>query len=114
MANYHLKARDDALKDWLIYEKAVQSAIVCDIIVICYYKTKRYTKSIDYFKRYFQMQKDGEPKDYEAYNIGCLDALLGNIDEAINWLEIPLDRKKWLDLINADEDFKAMRKNKGD
>jgi tetratricopeptide (TPR) repeat protein len=114
LASYHLGKWEDALRDLLIYIKDYQSADLYDIIAICYYRTREYTKSLAYFKLSFQMHENGEPKDYAAYNIGAVNAILGNVEEAIAWWKIPLehDRKKWLEMINSDKDFDTIRKDK--
>jgi tetratricopeptide (TPR) repeat protein len=114
LASYHLKKWDDALRDFLIYIKYVQNADLYDAIAICYYRTRQYTKSLAYFTTSFQMHENGESKDYAAYNVGAVNAILGNVEETIPWWKIPLehDRKKWLEMINSDKDFDAIRKDK--
>ena len=113
-ANYHLGNWAPALKDLLVYVKENPSATFYDIIAVCYYRCKEYIESLEYFKRSFNLHEDDEFKDYAAYNIGALNAILGNVEQAIFWLTIPIshDKELWIKKIKADKDFDPIRNDK--
>ncbi len=116
VSNYELGNWESALKDLLEYSEEFQKPTVYEYIGIAYYQKKQYPKSIEYFKRSYHLHKEGELKDDAAFNIGALNAILGNVKEAIFWLKIPLghNRQFWLKMIKEDEDkdFEAIRNNK--
>lgn len=66
---------------------------------------------MEYFKQAYDATPDSVEKDEMAYNIGCINALLKNTDEAIKWLQIPVgnNRKPWIKKIKKDKDFDNIR-----
>ncbi len=114
LSNYELKNWTVALKDLLAFSKEHQETFIYDYTGMCYYETNQYLEAIAYFKRAYQLHEDGELKDTAAYNIGAMNALLGNVEEAICWLRIPLEhnRKLWLGKIETDKDFDTIRDDK--
>lgn len=116
LANYELGNFESALKDLLEYSEEFQETFIYEYIGIAYYNNKQYSESIEYLKRSYKLHKEGELKDNAAFSISALYALLGNVEEAISWLKIPLghNRKIWLNKLKEDEDkdFEAIRNNK--
>lgn len=105
-----------AIRDLSIYLKDEKNSIDAnEKISICYYQDKRYSESLPYFKRIYEVLKEGPQKDSAAYSISSLNALMGNVDEAIFWLKIPLGHKyrsQVLEKIKNDKDFDTIRNSK--
>ncbi len=115
IAHYYLENWADAIRDLEVYTEKYPSPTFCDVIAICCYRTRQYSKSLKYFKHAYQLHGNvGLRKDTSAYNAGVLNAVLGNTEKTIYWLKIPLghDRKLWLEKIKNNEDFDAVRNDK--
>lgn len=114
-ANYGLGNYKSAIDDFLImtsleeYRGAIEE--IYSFLAICYYKINEYSKSLEFFKRAYELCEDDEKKDALAYNIGAVNAILKNIDEAIRWLKISFrhNRVYWLEKIKSDKDFDSIR-----
>lgn len=113
LANFKLENWSEALNDLLAYSKEHHETYIYEYIGVCFYKMDQHSNAIAFLKRSFQLHEEGELKDTAAFNVGALNALLGNVDEAISWLKIPLEhnRKLWLEKIQTDKDFDSVRKN---
>jgi tetratricopeptide (TPR) repeat protein len=115
-AHYELGNWATALPDLLEYSKEFQKSFVYEYIGMIYYKNKQYTEAILYFKNSYQLLGEGELKDNAAFSIAAFYSLLGNVEDAISWLKIPLshNKKYWLQMIKDDEDkdFETIRNNK--
>ncbi|MEW6079014.1 MAG: tetratricopeptide repeat protein [Thermodesulfobacteriota bacterium] len=72
-----------------------------------YYQNREYNKSIEYFKRVLELQPDLK-KTY--FNIACLYAKLNDLDMAIHWLQLAVDKgyDNW-DNIKKDPDLNSIR-----
>jgi tetratricopeptide (TPR) repeat protein len=112
-ANYYLKNWEHAIKDLLIYTQKHKSAIFYDILAISYYRIKNYQESLHYYKLSYKLHEDNEMKVTAAYNLGVLSAILGDVQQTIYWLKIPLNHNKnyWLDEIKNNEDFDTIKDN---
>jgi len=117
VANYRLNNCVQAIKDSIAYIEKYPNFLMFNIIGVCYYKSKNYSKAIEYFKQSYKLLEhdieNSKVKEAVSYNIGALNAILGNVSEAIEWLRFPLERDKdlWLEKIKKDKDFDLIREN---
>ncbi len=121
LANYKLDNCQEATTDFEIMYFMEGKGIAIEnksntfdyFLAICYYKLKNYEDSILHFKSFYSTRTDLKEKDSTAYNIAALNALLGQLNESIHWLKIPLehDKKLWLEKIANDRDFDSARQN---
>lgn len=121
LANYKLDNCKEATTDFEIMYSMGKKGIAIEnkndqfdyFLAICYYKLKNYEDSILHFKSFYLTRTDIKEKDSSAYNIAALNALLGNLDQSIHWLKIPIEHNKklWLTKIKNDRDFDNVRQN---
>jgi tetratricopeptide (TPR) repeat protein len=110
-AHYILGNWNAALKDLLVFTRKYPTAVYYDLIAISYYRTQQYSESLEYFRRSYDLHDPGEWKIEAAYNVAVTSAILGNVEETVLCLRIPLenDRKRWLSEIEKNDDFDAIR-----
>lgn len=112
-ANYKLGNWSAASRDLLESNNEFGDNSNLNLIAICYYNLNEYQESLEYFKQSYETSPDQELKTADAYNIAALSSMLGNTQDVLMWLKIPLenDKKLWLEKVNTDHDFDIIRDN---
>lgn len=113
-ANYYFENWKEALDDLLLISDRNQSPTFFSFIARCYYKLGDLNNALVYKKRSFELFEENDIlKDDAAYGIAVINALMGNVDEVIKWLERPIKRDRNYILIEIDnnEDFDGIRNN---
>ncbi len=113
LASFKLGKWQDALKDLLAYARDNPDPSVYEAIGISYYERQNKMAALDYFNKAYGVFQEKDCKITVAYNIAAVNASMGNLQNAVRWLKLPLknDPSSYLEEIANDRDFDPVRHN---
>lgn len=113
-ANTLLGNYDEALKYfYLTLKEDDKNTYVWEYMGVCYYHFKEYEKSIEFLKKAYTT-RDLSDKATMAFSLASVYAIMGDIDNSIQWLDEPLHKDYifFKKQIQEETDFDNIRNTK--